>query len=144
MSYTTNIKRFDTLGALASGLCLIHCIATPFIFIAHAGVSTHDHGHGSPTWWGLIDIFFLLVSLAAVWWSARNTASSWMPYLLGLSWLGLAAVILNEKLSIVHIPEATIYIPALSLVALHLYNRRYCLCSDEASCDATHLNSDTQ
>ena len=26
----------DSIGALASGLCMIHCVATPFFFIASA------------------------------------------------------------------------------------------------------------
>jgi hypothetical protein len=31
-----NVKSQDTIGAAASFLCMIHCVATPFIFIAQA------------------------------------------------------------------------------------------------------------
>lgn len=35
-------------GSLASALCLLHCILTPFIFVAHAEHVTHSHSH--PFW----------------------------------------------------------------------------------------------
>ncbi|MEM9025186.1 MAG: MerC domain-containing protein, partial [Bacteroidota bacterium] len=47
----------DMFGAVASGLCLIHCLATPFLFVAGAGA--HAHHPESPFWWGLIDVVFL-------------------------------------------------------------------------------------
>lgn len=141
MSVISKKGGYDTLGAVASGLCLIHCMATPFLFIAHAGASGHDHHHGSPEWWGFIDIAFLAVSLLAVVWSARNSTKVWMKILLLLSWLGLAAVIFNEKAGWVHIPEEAIYVPALFLVFLHLYNRRYCHCADEECCENTQLKT---
>lgn len=129
--------RSDYLGAFASGLCLIHCIATPFLFVAHAAVH-HDHHHhhhhhgASPGWWGLIDSAFLIISLLAVYWTARNTSKQWVKIALAASWLLLAAIILNEKVGMVHLAEAWIYAPALSLIGLHLYNHRYGRCSDEA------------
>ncbi|MEM1000261.1 MAG: MerC domain-containing protein [Bacteroidota bacterium] len=147
MATTFNFKRSDTWGALASGLCLIHCVATPFIFIAHAGAHEHGHEHGhahaSPLWWGTIDIIFLAVSLLAVAWSARNTSKNWMRYALIGSWLGLALVIINEKVGLLHLPEEAIYLPALALVGLHLYNRRYCQCDEEECCDVPQPNAQT-
>ena len=141
MSSIANTSRSDTLGAFASGLCLAHCVATPFIFVAHAGVSTHGHGHASPQWWGFIDIFFLVVSFLAVVWSARKSSKKWIGYLLVASWLGLAFVVLNEKAGWLHLLEEAIYLPALALVGLHLYNRRYCQCSNEGCCEALPSNS---
>jgi len=137
MSFSVNFKRSDTMGAIASGLCLIHCVATPFLFVAHAGAHGHEHGHGhgSPLWWGTIDLLFLAISLLAVWWSSRNSSKQWVKYALYVSWAGLAFLILNEKLGWVHLLEEAIYLPALSLVFLHLYNRRYCQCDDETCCD---------
>ena len=130
----------DLLGAIASGLCLIHCLATPFLFVAHAGVHAHGHHDGhhaeSPFWWGLIDITLLIVSLTAVYWSVKNTSKQWMKYALYASWAFLAFIILNEKFEMMHLAEAWVYFPALSLVVLHVYNRKYCQCADEA-CDPT-------
>ena len=126
----------DLLGAFASGLCLIHCLATPFLFVAHAEVSTHAHHAASPVWWGLIDVALLFVSFAAVYWAAKNSSKDWMKFALYFSWITLASIILNEKLEGFHLAEAWIYAPTVSLVVLHLYNRQYCQCNDEADCEA--------
>lgn len=132
-----NKRRSDLLGAAASGLCLIHCLATPFLFVAQAGLADHHdhhghHGHGaSPSWWGFIDIAFLLLSLAAVYWSVQKSTKQWMKIALSVSWIFLAFIILNEKFAFFHLAEAWIYVPALSLVGLHLYNRKYCSCEEE-------------
>jgi len=125
-------SRSDIFGSLASGLCLIHCLATPLLFAAHTG---HIHGHhSSPEWWGLIDILFIEISLFAVYWSAKNTSRQWMRIALWISWALLAFVIINEKFGFMHLSEWVIYFPSLSLVGLHLYNRKYCRCAEETCC----------
>ena len=52
----------DILGALASFICLVHCLATPFLFLAHSHAHSHAEAHheAGPLWWGLIDYLFLL------------------------------------------------------------------------------------
>ena len=122
----------DIIGALASGICLLHCIATPFIFIAQTYSATEMVE--VPVWWGAIDILFLVISFFAVYWSTVNSAKSWMTYALWTSWVGLSLIILNEKIGLLPIPEFGIYIPAIALVVLHLYNKRYCQCKDENCC----------
>ena len=119
----------DILGASASTLCLIHCLATPFLFFAYTNTNTQAH-HEVPFWWGTIDIIFMLISLFAVYWSVKKCSKQWVKNTLWLSWFGLAFVILNEKLAFIQIPEFSIYIPAISLVALHFYNKKYCTCKD--------------
>ena len=89
MTIGNSTQRSDLYGALASGLCLVHCIATPFLFVAHAGAHhSHEHGHGheSPLWWGTIDILFLGISLLAVYWSARKSSRNWVNYSLWGTW----------------------------------------------------------
>lgn len=129
-------NKSDLLGSLASGICLIHCLATPFLFVAHLGEVGHhmhsDQHHGaSPFWWQMIDIAFLLVSFGAVYWSAKNSSKKWMKIALFISWTALALVILNEKLELFHWVEELIYLPSLSLIGLHLYNRRFCQCEND-------------
>ena len=113
----------DILGALASALCLIHCIATPFLFFVYAGSQVVKD---VPKWWGAVDIVFIIVSLIAVYQSTKNSSKQWVKMGLWLSWIALAFVILNEKLTLIVIPEYSIYIPAIALVILHLYNKKYC------------------
>ena len=127
----------DIVGALASTICLIHCVATPFIFMAHAGATNHhheDHHHDAPIWWQSIDFIFITISFFAIQWSIKNTSIQWIKTAFWIAWGALTLFILNEKIGAFHIPENVIYIPALSLVGLHLYNKRYCQCNDEDCC----------
>ena len=123
-------RKSDLLGAMASGLCLVHCLATPLLFVAQAGA----HHADSPGWWKTIDIALLVVSLAAVYWAAKKTSRNWMKWALYGSWLALTFLIVNEKVEGVHLAEAWIYVPTVSLVGLHLYNRKYCYCQEEGCC----------
>jgi len=119
-------------GSFASGLCLVHCVATPFLFAAHTG---HVHGHqSSPMWWGFLDVLFLLISFLAVFWSAKNTSKNWMKFTLWIFWALLAGIILNEKLELIHLNHEIIYLPSVALIVLHLYNRKYCQCNDNNCC----------
>ncbi|MEM6632152.1 MAG: MerC domain-containing protein [Bacteroidota bacterium] len=116
----------DILGAIASFVCLVHCLLTPVLFIAHT--HAHDHHESGPIWWGVIDYLFLVISFVAISFSARKTSLKWMPYALYLSWTFLAGYILVEKFHLLHLAHEWIYLPAISLVFLHLYNRRHCNC----------------
>ena len=132
---TTSISSIkpDYLGAISSTLCLIHCIATPFIFIAHASTH-HDHNHASPLWWQGIDIIFLAISFFAVLQTSRNTTKKWVSLGLKVSWGILVLILMNEKVHLLHIPELAIFFPTLGLVGLHIYNLKFCQCKDEDCC----------
>lgn len=127
----------DWLGAAASGLCLIHCVITPFIFVAQACSATCCHS--SPWWWSAIDGLFLVISWAAIRWSVRETSLNWIPAALYGTWGALVAVMINDKAGGVAL-GALAYVPALVLVGLHLYNRRYCQCENTA-CQASGCSS---
>ena len=47
----------DALGAIASGLCILHCLATPFFFIASA--CSLSCCNNAPLWWQWMDYVFL-------------------------------------------------------------------------------------
>jgi hypothetical protein len=126
----------DFIGAFASGLCLIHCIATPFIFIAQTCSATCCET--APFWWTAIDFLFIGISFFAVYWSVKNSSISWMKYSLWTSWALLCLVIINERIELLPLPEITIYFPALALVILHIYNRKYCECKDTTCCTSTN------
>lgn len=132
MLFHTTIPKSDIIGAVASGLCLIHCLATPFIFVAHT--CSASCSSASPVWWSAIDYLFIGISFLAVYWSARTTSKHWVKYALWMSWVALLFVIINEKANWIHLVAGTIYIPALGLVVLHLYNRKYCQCTTESYC----------
>lgn len=122
----------DLIGAFASSLCMIHCIATPFLFIAQTCSATCCDA--APTWWRWLDYVFLAVSFIAVWQTSKTSSKNWVKYALWLSWTLLLSTILIEKLALLHLPEGTIYLPALALVGLHFYNLKYCQCAEDKCC----------
>ena len=122
-------NKSDLFGALASILCLIHCAATPLLFMTHA-YSKGTIG-GPPTWWHWIDYVFLFIAFLAVYKSARTTTKNWVKWALWISLAVLSLVIFNEKWGWLYAPEALIYFPAIALIFLHLYNLKYASCHNE-------------
>ena len=125
------INKSDSLGALASSLCLLHCVATPFLFVLQPLAVSEE---AAPFWWQSLDFVFLVISFLAVYWSAINTSKKWMRNALWTSFIVLALAILNEKFELLHLGEFLTYIPAASLIGLHLYNKKYCQCDDDTCC----------
>ncbi len=126
------LQKPDTFGALASTLCIIHCVVTPFIFIAHTCAA--GGCEAAPVWWKSLDYIFLIVSFFAVERSAKNTSKNFMKPALWVSWFLLFALIINEKLHWLPLPETMLYITAISLAALHIYNLKYCQCKNDKCC----------
>jgi hypothetical protein len=114
----------DYYGMLASGLCMIHCLATPFLFVAKSCASSCCES--APSWWGWIDFGFLAVSLYAIYASSKSSANSLIKYGLWSSWMALSFIIINEYATLITLSELIIYLPAVSLVALHFLNIRSC------------------
>ena len=117
----TIVKNSDTFGAVASTLCLIHCILTPLLYVL-------------PLWWKGLNIAFLLVSFFAVYWSSKNTSKSFMKQLFWTSYILLVLVLLNEEIHLFHFPELVTYFAAVNLSFLHIYNRKFCNCKDNDCC----------
>ena len=124
--------RTDNIGILASTLCMIHCLATPFLFIAKS--CSASCCEASPNWWSSLDFIFLIVSFFAIYQSNKNSSKTYIKYALWVSWTVLFAVLLNEKFQIIALVESAIYIPAILLVFLHIYNLKYCQCKTENCC----------
>ena len=119
----------DTIGVFASGLCMAHCIATPFFFIASACSSSCCNN--APTWWQWMDYLFLAISFFAIYQAAKSRTNAWVKQGLWISWAGLFFLIINIKLEWVYLAENIKFIPAFMLVALHMYNMRYCQCEED-------------
>lgn len=125
-------QKSDFFGVAASILCLIHCISTPFIFLAqaHAACCAAE----VPEIWKNLDYLFLAVSFIAIYWSTRNSSKKWIKTALRLSWALLTFTILNEKAQWFSIPEYFIYFPSLGLVGFHIYNLKFCQCKEDKCC----------
>jgi len=122
----------DRIGIIANSLCMVHCIATPFIFLAKT--CSTSCCEGSPSWWSLLDYVFLLVSFFAIYQSSKSTSKSWLKYAMWASWILLLAMLLNEKFNIIYLFKYAIYVPAMLLVVLHTYSLKYCKCKTDVCC----------
>ena len=130
MLINKTIKHSDLIGAVASGLCIIHCVATPFLFIVHTCQVTGCCTAG-PAWWNYLDYLFIGVTFFAVHWSSKNTTKPWVKYSLYASWLILSLLVINEKMAYIPLSELWKYSAAFILIGLHLYNKKYCNCADD-------------
>jgi hypothetical protein len=127
-----SLERSDTIGALSSFLCMIHCLATPFFFVATA--CSASCCSAAPSWWQWLDYFFLIVSFVAVRYSTVSTNSKLVKFGLWLSWVFLLVFVLNAKFLWFYTSPNTKFIPAFSLIGLHLYNLKYCQCKTKECC----------
>ena len=119
---STNLTyKADIIGASASLLCIIHCLATPFVFFIKTSSSLCCSE--TPSWWQSIDYIFLTVAFFAVVHILNNNRTKkWLKSLLVICWIGLLLVTINTTFFIFHISNLLAYAPAVLLVALHLYN----------------------
>jgi hypothetical protein len=132
----TTVKT-DKVGIIASALCMIHCIATPFLFLAKS--SSVSCCEDSPNWWSSLDFLFLLISFFAIYQVSKNSTKNLVKYAMWTCWAFLLTILLNEKIHLFSLYEYTIYFPALTLVILHFYNLKYCQCKTDTCC--TNLNN---
>ena len=127
-----SIKYSDKVGAASNILCMLHCFATPFIFLSQT--QTAHIGHDVPFAWQIINYFFITISGIAVYYSAKNTTNNFVKVFMVLFWLILSFLIISEGLHLLHLPEILTYILASSLSFLHIYNLKYCTCNEEECC----------
>ena len=126
------IRNSDRIGAVSSGLCMLHCFATPFLFLSQSSLIFISVDF--TLIWFILNYFFLFISFIAIYHSVKNSTNRFIRIFLYLFWLVLSGLIINESLEIFSIPEAATYFSASSLICLHIYNLRYCRCDDEDCC----------
>ena len=122
----------DSIGIIAGILCTIHCIATPFLFIAKACSATCCSE--APTWWLMIDYLFLVVSFLTILLISRNLTMIWLKTAFWISWGLLLIVIANHSINILDLSKNIIYIPSVAIIVLHIYNLQFCKCQNEKCC----------
>jgi hypothetical protein len=130
MNYT--IFKPDTIGALASTLCVVHCVATPFLFIVQTCTATCCDA--APAWWIWLDYIFLTISFWAIYQSTQNTSKKIIiPLLWGL-WSLLFLMVVNERLNWIDLSKNMMHIVAITLAGLHIFNLKYCQCQTDQCC----------
>ena len=118
----------DNIGATFSTLCVIHCFATPFLFI------TQSYMIVVPGWWQSLNYIFLALSLFAVYKTSQNSSNQIVKTLLFVFWGILATLLISEEFELLHLPEFITYLTGLTLAGLHIYNKKYCQCVDDECC----------
>ena len=126
----------DLIGATASTLCTIHCMATPFLFFA--STCTKSCCTSAPLWWIWIDYAFLFISLFAVYKSTKNSSKFRIKVILWGSWIALSFFIFMEQNTLLNLSDFYKYSAALSLAFCHVYNLKYCQCESE-NCLANNI-----
>jgi|TARA_B100001093_G_scaffold313017_1_gene298704 hypothetical protein len=127
-----SIKYSDKVGAASNILCMLHCFATPFIFLSQT--QTAHIGHDVPFAWQIINYFFITISGIAVYSSVKNSTNNIVKVFMVLFWLILSFLIISEGLELLHLPELLTYLSASFLSLLHIYNLKYCTCNEEECC----------
>ena len=126
------IKNSDQIGAVSSGLCMLHCFATPFLFLSQSSLIFISVDFTLP--WFIINYIFLFISFIAIYYSVKNSSNRFIRISLYLFWAVLSGLIINESLGILSIPETATYLSASSLICLHIYNLNYCRCDNDDCC----------
>tara|TARA_B100000686_G_C16444730_1_gene788835 strand:+ start:32 stop:421 length:390 start_codon:yes stop_codon:yes gene_type:complete len=123
-----SINHPDNLGATFSLLCILHCYATPFLFITQSYIAT------VPGWWQALNFLFLSISFFAIYRSVQNSTNFTVKSLLFLFWCFLAFLLISEEIELFHLPEILTYGAGFTLASLHIYNKKYCQCNDGECC----------
>ena len=126
------IYKPDSIGSIASILCLIHCIATPFIFITQA--CTMSCCAGTPTWWQSMDYVFVVISFFAILRSTQTSSNKTIKIALWITWFLFFISIMNKAIQLLYINQNFTYATGITLALLHLYNLKYCQCDNEKCC----------
>jgi len=126
------IYKPDSIGSIASVLCLIHCIATPFIFITQA--CTMSCCAGAPIWWQSIDYIFIIISFFAILRSTQTSSNQMIKIALWIMWILFCISIINTTIELFYINQNFKYATGIILASLHIYNLKYCQCDNEQCC----------
>ena len=126
------IYKPDSIGSMASMLCLIHCIATPFIFITQA--CTMSCCAGAPIWWQSIDYIFILISFFAIFRSTQTSSNKMIKIALWTTWFLFFISIINKTIGLFYVNPNFTYATGIILASLHLYNLKYCQCENDTCC----------
>lgn len=132
MKVFTSAYYSNSLGVVASALCMVHCAVTPFLFALHPVMenwaATHDHAHAhshGSLFWESFDYLFLVLSLVAVWFSVRHSHNKALKGILWMAWGVLTFGLLIELQGIAW-GQYIMYVGSAALIIAHIQNYRIC------------------
>jgi len=87
-------KILDAIGISAAGLCLIHCLVFPILFIIPLGISHNPY----------IDLAFLLIGIVVVFRVTKKLSSIALKTLFWISILLISISVAIDMLYHIHLP----------------------------------------
>ena len=120
-------NKSDKFGIFSALLCIIHCTFLPVVF---AFITTSVNNPFSQFSY-LLDLGFIVISLAAVYFSARHSPSFVIKTTL---WIFVTVFIIG--IAFEHITpwgQAIAFIGSIGLIVAHIFNLRHCRKSDHSS-----------
>ena len=115
----------DALGITSAVLCTIHCLVIPALFLLKFWW-TDKTVNVLPSWWGMIDYFFLIISFVAVYHAASHAGSIQIKRSLWFFWGCLTiAIVFEEAL------HWMAYIASAGLIISHIINIRRMLAKNK-------------
>ena len=126
------IRNSDRIGVVSSTLCMMHCFATPFLFLSQTSLIFMRVDLTIS--WYMINFIFLIVSFIAIYYSVKNSSNKFIKIFLYFFWSILTGLIINETMGFLSIPETATYLSAFSLICLHIYNLNFCRCDNDECC----------
>ena len=126
------LRKPDTLGAIASGFCILHCLLTPLLFAAQS--LSINNIEGASIWWKNLDFIFLIISFFAIYRSTKLSTNRLIKISFWIFWVIIFFLILNEKFLWFKIEEIFIFTTASTLICLHIYNLNFCQCKTDECC----------
>lgn len=136
------IKNSDFVGVLSNILCMLHCLATPLLFVSQI------KAHSVPFSWQAINILFIIISAFAIYRSINVSNNIFIKIFMPLFWIILSVFIIDEVFHLHHYiheihfihdinhknGEIFTYSAASILSLLHVYNLKFCRCENDDCC----------
>ena len=109
----------DLVGAVCSGLCVVHCLFTPLLLMVGVSIAGANVVQSEWVHWGLVlpIVFLAFWSLPSGW----KSHGDYKPLVFGMA----GVILMIMSLFVGHHYETYVTVAAgLLLVSAHLYNRR--------------------
>lgn len=129
-------SKVDLIGMTSSFLCLLHCIAVPFVLgwyslqdahhhHHHASAASHQHTHFQASMLLNWDYLFVIICLVAVWSASRKAHTT--PVLKMMLWSFFALFSVGILMEAVHpVFQYMGYAASAGLIWAHWRNYRAC------------------
>lgn len=104
----------DVVGILSSSLCIVHCMAMPFLIATGVSILSNE--------W--LTYLFIIISFFSIYKATKNCVNLKVGALLWVSFFGfLLTTFFHEQSHVIHLLN---YVFAFAIVVGHVLNIKYC------------------